>query len=59
MTKAINFKLYLMIWESCSEKVVTLGNGAREEEEEVTVVENLHKISNIDDFSAKIQVFSL
>ena len=56
MTKAINFKLYLMIWESCSEKVVTLGNGAREEEE-VTVVENLHKMSNTDDFSAKIQVF--
>ena len=55
MTKAINFKLYLMIWESCSEKVVTLGNGAREEE--VTVVENLHKMSNTDDFSAKIQVF--
>ena len=58
MTKAINSKLYLMIWESCSEKVVTLGNGAREEEE-VTVFENHHKMSHVDNFGAKIQVFSL
>ena len=57
MTKAINFKLYLMIWESCSEKVVTLGNGAREEE--ITVFENHHKMSHVDNFGAKIQVFSL